>query len=240
MALTDNLIAYYKLDEISGTTANPSVGSVNGTVNGGGFNSGGKINYGFYSTNTTIGINPLTFGNNFDINYNTVRSMNFWVKFDSFLTTQGIISKQNSGGSVSGFAFYLTTSKTLSFGLSNTITYEMGGTIASAFPNANEWYMLTMTYSGNNLMSGWKIYINGTEKTVTVNKDVLGARTTTSTNPLTLQGYVRDAGYYNLKGYTDEFGIWDKVLTSTEVTTLYNGGLGLQYPFSTGAFFMLI
>lgn len=33
-------------------------------------------------------------------------------------------------------------------------------------------------------------------------------------------------------GTFDEFGIWNRVLTAEEVTTLYNAGAGLQYPFS--------
>jgi hypothetical protein len=35
-------------------------------------------------------------------------------------------------------------------------------------------------------------------------------------------------------GDIDEVGIWSRVLTSTEVTQLYNGGAGLQYPFTNG------
>lgn len=33
-------------------------------------------------------------------------------------------------------------------------------------------------------------------------------------------------------GYVDEIGLWDKALTSTDASALYNGGAGNQYPFS--------
>ncbi len=33
-----------------------------------------------------------------------------------------------------------------------------------------------------------------------------------------------------LNGALDEIGLWTRVLTSTEVTQLYNGGAGLAYP----------
>jgi hypothetical protein len=33
----------------------------------------------------------------------------------------------------------------------------------------------------------------------------------------------------------DEVGVWNRVLTSAEVTQLYNSGAGLQYPFGLGA-----
>lgn len=35
-------------------------------------------------------------------------------------------------------------------------------------------------------------------------------------------------------GVLDEFGVWERTLTSDERTALYNGGAGLAYPFSTG------
>lgn len=34
-------------------------------------------------------------------------------------------------------------------------------------------------------------------------------------------------------GLIDEVGIWSRAIDSTEVTSLYNGGAGLQYPFTT-------
>jgi hypothetical protein len=32
--------------------------------------------------------------------------------------------------------------------------------------------------------------------------------------------------------YIDEFGIWDRALTNSELLELYNNGLGKAYPFS--------
>jgi len=36
-------------------------------------------------------------------------------------------------------------------------------------------------------------------------------------------------------GIIDEVGVWSKVLSSTEIGQLYNGGAGLAYPFSGGS-----
>jgi hypothetical protein len=33
----------------------------------------------------------------------------------------------------------------------------------------------------------------------------------------------------NFDGVIDEIGIWDRALTASEVSTLYNGGVGLGY-----------
>jgi hypothetical protein len=37
-----------------------------------------------------------------------------------------------------------------------------------------------------------------------------------------------------MNGAMDEIAIYSKILSSTEVTQLYNGGAGLQYPFTAG------
>ena len=36
-----------------------------------------------------------------------------------------------------------------------------------------------------------------------------------------------------ITAYMDEFAFWNRALTSTEITQLYNSGSGLQYPFTT-------
>lgn len=40
-----------------------------------------------------------------------------------------------------------------------------------------------------------------------------------------------------LDGWIDECGVWSRALTAPEVTTLYNSGNGLAYPFATGSLF---
>ena len=47
--------------------------------------------------------------------------------------------------------------------------------------------------------------------------------------------YMGADGYYGsnfFNGALDEVGIWRRVLTANEITTLYNGGAGLSYPFT--------
>ena len=48
----------------------------------------------------------------------------------------------------------------------------------------------------------------------------------------------RTTGGDGFIGVIDEVGIWDRALTSDEITELYNSGDGLQYPFSSGAEFI--
>jgi len=43
------------------------------------------------------------------------------------------------------------------------------------------------------------------------------------------------AGNSDYPGQVDEVGIWNRSLTQDEITSLYNSGVGLAYPFSTGS-----
>ena len=41
-----------------------------------------------------------------------------------------------------------------------------------------------------------------------------------------------DSGDTDLEVYIDALYFWNRAITSGEVTQLYNGGAGLQYPFA--------
>lgn len=97
------------------------------------------------------------------------------------------------------------------------------------------WYMVTVTRKAS---TGTKIYYNGT----------LSASNTSTTNPVfhpTLANkcaigaldYSTSFGgvyYYCANGTKiDAVNVWNKELTGSEVTALYNSSSGLEYPFST-------
>ena len=68
---------------------------------------------------------------------------------------------------------------------------------------------------------GWSLYLNGV-------LDSSGVAAVTSIAPTQI-GNDAANDYYN--GAIDEIGLWSRVLTATEVTALYNSGVGIQYPF---------
>jgi hypothetical protein len=94
---------------------------------------------------------------------------------------------------------------------SSTITFSV---------STNTWYLVTMTKSGSTEL---KLYLNGS---------LLNTLDPTDIDKDPVAVYIgSDNDNEAFYGKIDELGIWKKVLTSTEVTQLYNTGTGLSYPF---------
>jgi hypothetical protein len=74
------------------------------------------------------------------------------------------------------------------------------------------------------------LYINGAEKTLTYTGTIPSTISDTA-NAFEIGGW-SNIGYY-FTGIIDEFGFWDKALSSDEVAILYNSGNARAYPFQT-------
>jgi len=89
--------------------------------------------------------------------------------------------------------------------------------------NTSQWYMITSIMDRTN--DRGLLYLDG-EEVGNFSIATLGALTTGRDFKL---GQRNSVGYFN--GQMDEVGTWNKALTSDEISNLYNGGDGLQYPF---------
>jgi hypothetical protein len=90
-------------------------------------------------------------------------------------------------------------------------------------PSTATWYFLWCEHdaSGNTI----KISVNdGTKYSAAFSSGVAD-----SNGSLNIGGYAAD-GYFD--GIIDEFGIWKRKLSDTEITYLYNAGAGRTYPFA--------
>jgi len=212
MVLTDNLVAYYKLDETSGTTAVNSISEVDMTASGLDVNQEGKIGKSYLSNAatdslTTSSATPIT--GNFTINvwmYRTGTGTN----------ANCTVVEQGSHTSNSGFGFYINTSHQLAWRVNQTYNnYKAAATIP-----LNTWTMASLVYNGSTI----KIYVNGTE--------VSSDNFTTNPNSSQLRRmFNREANNEAYIGRLDEVAIFSRALSPTEVTELYNSGDGLTYPF---------
>lgn len=86
---------------------------------------------------------------------------------------------------------------------------------------SNQWYHIAATFDGTTV----KIYVNGALQTSTAQTYIPTFNTTTAR-----AGNANSNEDLPMNGYIDELGVWNRALTYTEISTLYNGGTGLTYP----------
>ena len=221
MALTDNLVSYWKLDGNS----NDSVGSNNGSDTNITYGTSyGKINQGALFNGTSSKI--LT---NYQPTYADT-TIAGWIKTTMTGRGQFFGNTPHSGTDFLVMEIGQSTAgKIYFYWQSASGVYKMLATTGTV--NDGNWQFLTFTRTSTTL----KIYLNGSETTV----DTTGAGTI---GDLVAEdgfaiGARNDGGggtpRFFFNGSIDEVGIWSRALSSDEVSTLYNSGNGLTYPFTT-------
>jgi len=98
--------------------------------------------------------------------------------------------------------------------------YDGGAFVGSTSFSPSTWYNIVTTNQSGTLT----FYINGSvEGTLPATLPYL--------NPFVSLGAAQD-GTELYNGQLDEIGVWNRALSPTEVSELYNGGMGIAYPFS--------
>lgn len=218
MALTDNLVSYWKLDEASGNALDAhgsndltdinTVGSATGKIsNARDFDAASAERF-------TITDNATLSGADVD------RTFAFWMHPDSLAATRAPAGKF-AGGGQQEFRFQIATTGLLAFQVSGSGTSSVGANTPSSTISAGSWYYVV----------GWHDSVANTINLQVNNGTVYSAAHSTGmfngTAPFTIGCW--SAGAEPFDGLIDEFGWWDRVLTSDERTELYNSGNGLSY-----------
>lgn len=225
MALADNLVSYWKFDESSGNAAD-SVTTNNLT------------NFGTTPYAAALINNGADFGTANSTKYFEIASamgfaggncsMNFWFKVQTeiasgtwslyYLSMETSQTRYrieyNYGGGTRNITWYRSTPG--NGGSDKSVAYNV--TLGTA-----GWHMLTYTYDGTTLRG----YVDGVQQATVA---ASGSGSLTVGNSFTVGAYSGGASGHP-SSYVDEGGIWSRALTSTEITSLYNGGAGFQYPF---------
>lgn len=216
-SLASGLVAYWNFNEGSGNIVNDDTGNGNtGTWNGtlGGQWTTGKIGYGGNFT----GSNYVLFSSG-SSNYTNV-TVSAWFKTSS--NNEFILDAQNGNP-----LFYMQIGATTSGGNANKLTAyfrtNSGNVLVvsgATTVNDNNWHMGTIVRN----VSTQKVYIY-----VDGNLDATANYTDTGsiTAPLVFMGGT--SGAYIFSGLIDEVGVWNAALTSTQISTLYNSGVGNAY-----------
>jgi hypothetical protein len=229
MALTDGLVSYWKCND--GTDAlgvndlvatNASFSSTYGKI-GSGFNvtGNGYLRKGAASNMPTTEFSIGGWYHLSDLSVN------------SFLMCFG----RDTGGAAGGLP--------LIFHAANGIfSAECGSGVAhvnsTTTPSLNTYYFIVYTCDGTTA----KLYVNANQQGGNVSQ---GSGAAASSPGFCIGAYLNAAtpplanNYYH-KGNGDESFIYNRAITQTEITQLYNNGAGLQYPFTIGnpgAFFQM-
>jgi len=204
--LTTSLVSYWKLEDLTD----------------------------FFSTNNLTGVGSPTFtagkvGNALTLDGSTqyatcpVRltyadfSLSFWFKTADVTVLQSIFQQRNTGDGNPIVAVFVSGS-TLFFRLRDNSGGGLTTTTGKAVSN-NTLYHVVVTYTKSS--NAMNLYLNnGAADSAT-----FGGGDFSNLNASNF-GAEAFANTEKLHGQIDEFGLWTKVLSSTEITDLYNGGSG--------------
>lgn len=244
MALTDNLTAYYKMNDDALTT--DSSGNDNTLTNNGSVPdySGGLIDYcaDFGTTNTT-----KFFKITEDLGVSSgACSFQCWFK----LRTDFATGNETSYAGIQTFVFGMTQTTDVYYHL----TYRAQGDpgiwfTRDAFSVAtveaidhtgllgtSNWYHIVGVHEATGLM---KVFVNGS-KTEGGSNSASGTSNAYATECIIggLGTAWNNAGETNCakcKAYVDEVAYWSRALTDAEVSTLYNSGAGYELSFESAS-----
>lgn len=210
MALTDNILAYWKLDE-SSWNADDSVWS-NDLTNSNVTYTTWKINNCWsFNNSTSYYTCPL------DFQSSSAFSVSYWFNPSSFASPDNHIRFEEKiilGSLWTAAWCYLIDSSSW---------YSQSFTVAATFATGN-WYHVACTFASWTFLYyvNWSLIQTKTSRT-------------TNTGAKSTQYIWREWAWNYFHWLLDELGIRDRALTWTEVTELYNSGSWLQYPFGSSS-----
>jgi len=221
---TSGLISYYRFDETSGTVAYDS------------HNGYDLTKYNTVITSNAMNNNALDFSDDTSMVYGSSSYFNF-ERTDSFTFSLWVTNLVNDvqrrfinkqiGNPYTGYRFLQTDI--------NFFQYELRDTDGKRIiVDSSDLYDLTgyhhyvFTYDGSSDANGLKIFIDGQEINLTINKNE-GLTGSIQNNERFTIGNWDTYQTRSQRGYMDEIGVWNRVLTQEEISNLYNDGNGLFY-----------
>jgi type IV pilus assembly protein PilA len=205
-ALRVGLLTYLPLDsDVLDNSGNGHNGILNGATPG-----TAKVGSGSYDFNGSS--NEITFSDNSVFPFGAGdKSECVWAK----PTAGGVVTAAGNGSQGNSFRI-VDNSGDLYF----SGGYSADTFVTSAFP-VGQWTYICVVYDSSQTLNTF--YVNGVSSATNSN-----ALSTDSGYPFVIGQYGPNwnSGYFS--GSIDEVAIWNRVLTGSEVTQLYNGGAGLS------------
>lgn len=223
MALTDNLVAFWELEEASGNRTD-SVASIVLTDTNTVTSTTGKV--GTAAQFTLANLEDLDCVDNAALSMGDIDfTIQAWAYFDDVAFTHVLVSKGNGLGGTLEYGLYADDTPAIKFRV------DGGGSTfptvtSSVTPSTSTWYHIIAWHDSVDNEIG--IAVNaGTAVT-----SAYSGGSQDTAQPFYL-GYDGSSGRWH-NGRLDQVGIWKRVLTSGERTSLYNSGSGLSYAAMSG------
>lgn len=220
--LTNGLVAYWKMDEASGTVYDATANNNDGTGTGIAQSAtGGKIG----GSVTFDATDEIDCGNGASLTLNTRGTISAWVYPTTLQLYGAVISKFSFSTDRNGYGIRVTTSGRIILELASDAANQNIQSSADAVIAINGWYHVVATWDGTYV----NIYLNGVKRADNV------AQTVTPVSNVVNLHIGRDAVYTstngNWNGLIDEVSIYNRALGQAGVDSLYNAGSGITYPF---------
>ena len=223
--LRHGLVAYWKMDETTGNAVD-SIGGNTG-VNTDVTYASSKINNGavfngstsVFNITDTSSLKPTRF------------TLSAWVKVVDVSSAPVLVQSFSLNPNQAGFRLVVRSTTgyvRLKIGKNtgNTADVDVKDLDGDVAVNDGLWHLICGTYDGAKM----KVYVDGT---LDVEADWFSDPVFSTPNYISIgAGYNSATLIQPLTGSLDEVGIWNRALTQTEITDLYNSTNGIQYPFS--------
>jgi hypothetical protein len=151
-------------------------------------------------------------GNNYNFEWNQPFSISIRVKINVVGATQYLYSKTDINSA--GIYFILGYNGKIMLELYDQNTLFISSRTVNTFTSTSQWYNIVVTYDGSGLGTGIKFYVDNVLQSVSnVYSESLGSI------------LVSDDAYIGamVNGWIKDFRIFNRVITSGEVTDIYNG-----------------
>ena len=202
-------IAWYKMNEGSGTTFVDSIAANNAPF----LSSIGSWSANLFTFNQT-GFATASNPTPTEFNSNTPFSVSFWFNNAFPGSQQGIVGNLDS--ILNGWLLEVYSGAIYLY-LGNSSTYMLVN--SSPIPTSVTSHVV-MTFNGSALATGVTFYLDGVAGTSIVQS---GTGVNTATLPLSIGGSAYSSGI-NYLGTIQDIRIFNTVLNQTQITYLYNGG----------------
>jgi hypothetical protein len=213
--LLDGIVSYWNCDEASGSVLDATENNHDGTVTNATQNQSGAV------LGKCIDFDGdgdyVDFGDNVAFEFADSFSISVWVNSD--LGSGGIIANYIGDPTYHGYKMLLYLSKANFFAYVTGDNIDVGGGTNII---DTDWHHVVITFDSEHV----NLYVDGS--TDMAEEDYTNTLDYPAGSHLRLGGDNTDQDY---DGQIDEVGIWNRALTSSEITELYNSGTGLTYPF---------